>query len=186
MTNALWLVIRTIGSLLATACVLRALSHRLHLSPHNPISLFINAVTDWLVKPLRKVVPPSRNVDWASLIGAVLMAVIVAVLYTLIFMSGRAPAFGAVVLLAVGWLIEWSLQLLIAMLVLQAVLSWVNPHAPLAPALNQLTTPFLAPIRKFVPLIGGVDVSPMVLILVVYVLLDLLQSLLLQLGRLPF
>src|SRR5450432_1057430 len=127
MSSALWLVIKTIGSLLATACMLRALAHRLHLSPHNPISLFINAITDWLVLPLRKVIAPSRNLDWASLIGAVLLAVIVAVIWTLLFMTGRTPAFGAVVLLALGWLIEWSLQLLIGMLILQAVLSWVNP-----------------------------------------------------------
>lgn len=183
MTSALWLVIKTVGSLLAIACVLRALAYRLHLSPHNPITQFVAAVTDWLVKPLRKAVPPSRNNDWASLIGALLLSLVVALLFALLTGAGHVPAFGAVLLMAIGWLIEWSLQLLIGMLIVQAVLSWVNPHAPLAPALDQLTAPFLSPIRKLIPLVGGVDLSPMVLILVVYVLLDLLQSLIAQIGR---
>jgi YggT family protein len=181
--SALWLVIKTIGSLLATACVLRALAHRLHLSPYNPVSQFINAVTDWLVKPLRKLVQPTRNMDWASVIAALLLAVVVSLLFSLMFLGARMPAPGAVLLLAIGWLIEWSLHLLIAMLILQAVLSWVNPQAPMAPALNQLTDPFLAPFRKVIPLVGGVDLSPMVLILAIYVALELLQSFLAQIGR---
>ena len=71
---------------------------------------------------------------------------------------------------------------LIAVLILQAILSWVNPHAPIAPALNQMTAPFLEPLRKVIPLVGGVDLSPLVLILIVYVVLDLLQTLLIRMA----
>lgn len=174
--SAIWLIIETVGSLLAVACVLRAWAHRQHLSPHNPISVFIIAVTDWIVKPYRKVIAPTRNADWASLLAAVTVAVIVSVLFTLLIGGARMPAFGAVVLQAVFWLVKWTLQLLIAMLILQAIISWVNPHAPIAPALNQLTDPLLGPIRKAIPLVGGIDLSPMVLILAVYVLIELVQS----------
>jgi YggT family protein len=59
--------------------------------------------------------------------------------------------------------------------IVQAILSWVNPFAPLAPAIQQLTQPLLAPIRKVIPLIGGVDLSPLVLILVLQILLSLLD-----------
>lgn len=172
--TALLLVIKTIGSLLASAFVLRALSHWVHLSPYNPISQFVNAVTDWAVKPLRKAIAPTRNADWASVLGAFLVAVITALLIHALF--GRMPTPGGVVLRALLWLVEWSLQLLIGMLILQAVLSWVNPHAPLAPALNQLTGPFLRPLQKIIPPIGGVDLSPMALMLVVYVILELVQN----------
>ncbi len=185
MTGALWLIIKAIGSLLATACVLRFLAWRVHLSPRNPLSQFVVAVTDWLVKPIQKVVAPTRNADWASLLAALVVAVLVSVTFSLLFMTGRAPAFGRVVLLAVFWLCEWSLYLLMAMLILQAVLSWVNPHAPLAPAVNQLTDPFLAPIRKVVPLVGGVDLSPLVLILLAQVAMHLLESVFAQIVALP-
>ena len=78
--NALWIVIETVGSLLATACLLRALAHRMRLSPHNPVSQFVTAVTDWLVLPLRKLVAPNRNNDWASVVAALLLAVVTALL----------------------------------------------------------------------------------------------------------
>ncbi|MFT4102070.1 MAG: YggT family protein [Burkholderiaceae bacterium] len=167
-------ILRMIGGLLATACILRALAYRFHLSPHNPISQFVNAVTDWIVKPLRRVLPPSRDNDWASVLAAALLALFIAIVYMLLL--GRAPMPGFVLLMAVSMLIEWVLYLMIGLLILQAVLSWVNPHAPIAPTINQLTQPFLAPIRKIVPLIGGVDLSPMVLMLIIYVLLGLVQT----------
>jgi len=88
----------------------------------------------------------------------------------------RAPAFGVVVLLAVFWLVKWSLWLLTALVLLLAILSWVNPHAPIAPTIDTLTRPFLAPIRRIVPLIGGVDLSPLVLILLAQLALTVLQS----------
>jgi YggT family protein len=174
--SAIWLVLRTIGSLLAVACLLRAWAHRQHMSPHNPVSVFVSAVTDWIVKPYRKLIAPSRTADWASVLAAITIAVVVSAVYALMFDGGRTPAFGAVVLRAVLWLVEWTLQLLIAVLFLQAILSWVNPHAPIQPALNQLTDPMLGPIRKVVPLVGGVDLSPMVLMLAVYVGLELIQN----------
>jgi YggT family protein len=185
ISSALWLIVETIASLLASACMLRALSWRVHLSPHNPISQFINAITDWLVKPLRRIVPSTRNTDWASLLAGLVVAVIAAALYVLAFRQGKVVAFGAVSVLAVAWLLKWSVYLLIALLILQAILSWVNPHAPIAPALNQLTEPILAPIRRVLPLIGGVDLSPLVLILALNVGLELIQSALFSLLRLP-
>ncbi len=185
MTGALWLILKAIGSLLATACVLRAYAWRVHLSPRNPVSQFVVAITDWLVRPIQKILPPSRNADWASMLAGLLIAILVAIAFSLIYMHGRTPAFGSVVLIAVIWLVEWSLYLLMALVILQAVLSWVNPYAPLAPAVNQLTAPFLRPVQRVIPPIGGVDLSPLVLILLVQVALYLLETLMMQLPSLP-
>lgn len=181
MHQALWLLLETLGSLLATACVLRAYLNWLGFGARNPIGQFVIAITDWLVLPLRGVLPAmrknARSVDWASLIGALLLAVLLAIVWVLMFGGQRhAPAFGAVVLLAVFWLLKWTLWLLTVLVLLLAVLSWVNPHAPIAPTVDALTRPFLAPIRRVVPLVGGVDLSPLLLILLVQVLLTLLQS----------
>ncbi len=165
------MLIETLGSLLAVACVLRAYAHRVHLNPRNPISQFVSALTDWLVLPLRRLVAPSRTMDWASVLAAVLVTTLTAVLFFLVVGGVMVPNPGRVLFLAVVWLVRWTVYLMIGLVILQAILSWVNPFAPLAPAIQQLTQPFLAPIRKVVPLIGGVDLSPLVLILVLQVLL---------------
>jgi YggT family protein len=122
------------------------------------------------------VLPARGSIDLPSIAAALLLAVLLAVAFVSVFgdalaASGRGPSFGAVVLLAVGWTVRWSLYALMGLVLLQAVLSWVNPDAPLAPAVDQLTRPFLAPIRKVVPLVGGFDLSPLVLFLVIQVLL---------------
>ena len=185
MTRTLWFLIETLGSLLVSACVLRAVAWRVNLSPRNPINQFLIAATDWLVKPLRKLMPAARRTDWASIAAAVLVSLVLAVCWTLIFARGRPPAFGGVVMLALFWVLKWSLYLLIAMVILQAILSWVNPQAPIAPALDLLTRPFLAPFRRFVPLVGGVDLSPLVLIVLAQVLLTGLESLFVALVTIP-
>jgi YggT family protein len=64
---------------------------------------------------------------------------------------GRMPSPAGVLLRAIVWLVEWSLQLLIGLLILQAVLSWVYPHAPMAPALERSTQPFLGRLRRLIP-----------------------------------
>lgn len=180
MHQALWLLIETLGSLLATACVLRAYLNWIGLGARNPVGQFVIAITDWLVLRLRSVLPATRqnvrSIDWASLLAALLVTVVLAIAWVMMFGGRRIPAFGVVVLLAVFWLIKWTLWLLTALVLFLAVLSWVNPHAPIAPTIDALTRPFLAPIRRIVPLVGGVDLSPLLLILIIQVLLTLLQS----------
>lgn len=185
MERALWFLLETVGSLLATACILRAAAWRAQLSARNPIVQFVIAVTDWLVKPLRKVLPASRRTDWSSLAAALIVAVVLAVVWTLLSTRSRMPVFGAVVLLAMFWVLKWSLYLLMGLVILQAILSWVNPHAPVAPAIDQLTRPWLAPIRRLIPLVGGVDLSPLVLIVVAQVALTLLESVFVSLVTFP-
>ena len=176
MSSALWFLIETLGSLLASACVLRAAAMRFQLPPRNPLSQFVIAITDWLVRPLRKVLPPSRGNDWASLAAALLIALVLGLVWAVMFARGSEPVFGAIIPLAVFWLVKWSIYLLMGLVLVHAVLSWVNPHAPIAPTIEQLTAPFLAPLRRVIPLVGGVDLSPLVLILLAQVLLTLFES----------
>lgn len=177
MTNVIWMLIETVGSLLASACVLRAIAWSQQLSARNPVMHFVIAVTDWIVKPLRRLIPTSRTRDLASLLAAFLIALILALAYSTLLLA-RGPVLGSVVLVAIFWLCKWSIYLLIALVLLQAILSWVNPDAPIAPVIDLLTRPFLGPIRRVVPLVGGVDLSPLVLVLAAQALLMLLESLL--------
>lgn len=183
MYRALWFLIETLGSLLATACVLRAVAARVQLSPRNPISQFVTAITEWLVRPLRGFVPASRGHDWASLAAALLVALVLAACWALMF-RGSLLAIGMILTLAAYWLVKWAIYLVMGLVLLQAIMSWVNPNAPIAPAVDQLTRPFLAPLRRFIPLVGNVDLSPLALLLLLQVALTLLESLFVSIAAL--
>jgi YggT family protein len=178
MNPVIWMLIETVGSLLAATCVLRAYAWRVHLNPHNPVSQFVNALTDWLVRPIGRLVKPTRSMDWPSVLAGLLVAFIVALLFFVL--NGRTPNPGAVLLLGLVWLVRWSLYLMMGIIILMALISLINPYAPLAPALNQLAAPILAPIRRILPLVGSFDLSPLVAILVIQVLLAFIHP-----GNLP-
>ena len=169
MNPIIWMLIETLGSLFAAACVLRAYAWRVHLNPNNPISQFVKALTDWLVRPFGRLIKPTRQMDWPSAIAGLLVALLVALLFFVL--AGRTPTPGAVLLLGIVWLIRWSLYLMMGIIILMAIISLINPYAPLAPALNQLADPLLSPIRRVLPLVGNFDLSPLVAILVIQVLL---------------
>jgi YggT family protein len=74
-------------------------------------------------------------------------------------------------------LLRYSCYILVFALIVQAVLSWVNPYAPLAPVFNSITGPFLRPLRRFIAPVGNVDLTPLVLLIVLYVLLIVVNHL---------
>jgi YggT family protein len=141
----------------------------------NPVGEFVIAATNWMVVPARRVIPPLAGLDLPTLIVALLIqALALAVLYTIGGADfSAAPGIAAAVLagLAVLDLVRISLYILVFVVIVQAVLSWFSPYSPLAPVFDALTRPFLRPLRRFVPLLGGVDVTPLVLLLVLQVLL---------------
>lgn len=175
MSQTLWLILETLGSLFVSGCVLRFWLIAVGTGLRDPVGHFVRAVTEWLVKPMRSIVPPHRRYEWAALLTALLVAVALAAVHVLL-LGQRAPSFGHVVLLGLSWLIGWSLWLLIFLLIVQAVLSWVNPTAPIAPLIHLLTDPLLEPIRRRLPLVGGVDLSPLALILVAQLGVSVLRS----------
>jgi YggT family protein len=147
------------------------------MSVRNPLAQFAIALTDWLVRPLRRVVPASGRIDLATLVAALVVALVVQLVLYLLRASGSAPAIIWVTLLlgALLMLASWSLYLVMLLVLIHVVLSWVNPDAPIAPAIAMLVRPFLAPFQRILPPIGGFDLSPLLLILIVQVMLIVLN-----------
>lgn len=144
----------------------------------NQIGTFVVQLTNWAVKPLRRVVPGLGGLDLASLLPAwVLQCVLVLVVYLL---RGSAVAVdeGTLALLVLwhGLLgtLRVAIWVFIGALFLQAILSWVNPRSPLGYPVMQLTQPILRPIQRFLPPIANIDLSPLVGILLLQMLLLLL------------
>ena len=141
----------------------------------NPIGGFIVALTDWIVRPARRVVPGLAGLDLATLVAAWLLQTLALwILYSLKSADPAATGTGVLPLLfvlALFDLLRYSLYILIFAVLMQALLSWLNPYSPVAPIFNAMTRPFLAPIRRFLPPIANFDLSPLVLLVLLQVVL---------------
>jgi len=158
--NLFSLVIDLVAGLFAGVLLLRCWMQIVRVRPPQQIAQFTFQLTDWLVKPLRRVIPGVGGIDWASLLSAYAIALISALLklwMTLHLFSG------VIFLLAFLTLLQWIIYGWTGLLILEVIFSWVNPHAPLAPFVQALNAPLLRPIRRVIPLIGGLDLSPMAL-----------------------
>jgi YggT family protein len=155
--------------LLAGACLLRMYMQYQRIPFGNPVGRFIFAVTDWIVLPLRRILPAVGRVDSASLVAAFLLELAqYAILWLLA--SGTWPV-AAVLLLALFGTIRLVLSALLALVIVYAILSWVRADSPITDVIDRLCAPLLRPIRKVVPLVGGIDLSPLVFLVGVQVLL---------------
>lgn len=169
------LLINLVSSTLAGACLLRLYMQWQRAPFSNPLGQFVMAITNWLILPLRRVVkvliPGSPRLDIASLLGAYLIALAQVTLMWLIAPGPtlRGAPTAMIAVFALFGLAQLVISALIGLLIVHAVLSWVQPQSPLYGTLDRLCQPLLAPVRRYVPLIGGVDLSP----LVVMVLLNM-------------
>ena len=174
LSNILILIVNTVTALLTGVLLLRFWMQVVRVRPPNTLGQFIYQITDWLVLPLRRVIPGGRGLDWASLIGAILVTMASAAIEL-----GVRSAFSAQALLLLTLLhtVQWICYGLIALLIIEAIFSWVNPHAPLAPFVRALNEPLLGPLRKVIPLVGGIDLSPLVALVILQIVLYLAESL---------
>jgi YggT family protein len=158
-------LITTIGGLFALALLLRFMLQLLRAPARNPLSEFVAALTDFVVRPARRVIPGLRGLDLATLTLAWLteVAQIWLVLQLKGYELGSAVGIALVAIAAIAAIDIAKLAIYIVMVavVLQAVLSWVNPYSPLAPLLASVTRPFLRPFQKLVPPLANVDLSPL-------------------------
>ena len=168
-------LLQTIAVILGVTLLARAYMGYLGLPARNPLAQFAIALTDWLVRPLRRLVRSAGRLDVATLLAAALVAMIfVALRFLLIGIGMGSWPLTGLLLVALIELLRWALYLVLWLTLLQVVLSWVNPHAPIAPAVSMLARPFLAPFQRALPQVGGIDLSPLVVILIVNVMLIVL------------
>jgi YggT family protein len=174
LDRALGYLIDVVFGLFTYALLLRFVMQLLRAPFRNPVGQAVIALTDWIVKPLRRVLPGFRGIDWASLVATYLFQILWLLAYFLLFGTPFAWTGGGIAYLLVAAIIalfKASLWLLIIVVLAQAILSWVAPDGPAAGLLNALTFPFLRPIRRVLPPIGGtLDLSPLVVIVIAQLL----------------
>lgn len=177
------LLLQVAVGLVAGTCLLRMYMHlqRVNLSVRagNPLAPFIFALTNWMVLPLRRHVPAMGRLDTASLLAA--YALVLAKAVALGLLVGHVPHW--LDLLTLSWfeLVHLALSSLTWLVIGYALLSWVRMRsdagADMGYVLAPLVEPLLRPVRRVVPLIGGVDLAPLVLLLVLQILEIMLQHL---------
>ncbi|TAG34798.1 MAG: YggT family protein [Polaromonas sp.] len=170
-------LLETFFFVLIGAALLRAWMNGCRVNMRAQPGSFVMAVTDWLVKPLRRALPKAwvqSRIDWASVMAAAILALVYAlisaVLFSLLAGIDELTVLGPAVLLSVlasalKILIRVALQTAMVVVIGFAILSWVQPRSPACSLLSRLAEPLLAPLRRLMPAIGGMDLSALVLIL---------------------
>ena len=157
-----------IVGLLGGACLLRLYMQYLRVPFGNPLGRFVFAITNWIVLPLRRVVPPAGRWDLSSAIAAWLL-VLVKYLLLMLLASGTIR-FSVLPLLSLFGLLQLAVQSLTALLIVYAILSWVpSASSMLHDLVARLAEPLVRPLRRFIPLVGGVDLSPLVAIVLLQI-----------------
>ena len=166
-----------IGGLLTGACLLRLYMQWQRVPFANPVGSVVFALTDWLILPLRRVISPTGRWDLSSLTAAVLVQLVQYAL--LAVLTGTAAAWAWLPWLALFGLLRVAVSGLMGLLIVYAVLSWVQQgRSPLGDVIARLCEPVLRPLRRIIPLVGGIDLSPLaalVLLQVVMIVLGHLQ-----------
>lgn len=156
----------------AAVLLLRFLLQWLRAPMRNPVGEFIMALSDFAVLRARRFIPSVLRLDSATFLLAFLFELIYSGLT--LWLQGypfeHFPLLGLLALSTVG-MFRLSVYFLMGALMVQAILSWVNPHNLLAPLLAAITQRFLLPLRRIIPLIGNVDLSPLLLLVACQIIL---------------
>ena len=172
-------ILDTLFGLLSGLLLLRFFMQAFRAPFHNQLGAFVLQTTNWLILPLRKVLPGVWGFDLASVLAAYLLqALLVFTIFLLapgLGLMNSGGMIGIILWSALLATLRISIYLLIGALIIQAILSWVSPYSPLMPLASQLTRPFTNPIRRVVPPIANIDLSPWIAIVLAQLVLIFLQ-----------
>jgi YggT family protein len=172
------LLVETLGGFFVFLLLLRFYMQLFRAPFRNPVGEFVTTLTNWMVRPARRIIPGVLGMDTASLVLAWLVDVLM--LFALGAIRGMAaltaPAVAVILLAAALDLVRNSIYLLIGVVLIQVILSWVAPYNMASGLLDSLTRPFYRVFRRFIPPIGAIDLSPLFVLLTAQIALILLNG----------
>ncbi len=175
LINALLFLLNALLGLLTLAFLLRFYFQLTKVSFQQPVAQMIVTLTNFAVKPMRRIVPSIGKLDVSTLLLAYITQLILTV--SSLWLKGFPLLIAgnntwlAILAIALVGVISMSITIFMYTMLIQAILSWVNPYTPIAPLLNNLTNPILQVLRKFIPTAGNIDLSPLVFIITAQLLL---------------
>jgi YggT family protein len=161
------IAITVIGGACLLRCYLQYL--KFNLSPHsgNPIGLYLMPLTNWLVMPLRKIIPSVGRIDSACIVGAYL--IVLAKVFLIGILLGTVPPIISLLIGSVLELIGLVLSILVVLIIANVILSWVGRGSPTQYMLSEILNPMLAPIKRMLPSMGPLDLSPLILLVLIQI-----------------
>ncbi len=164
LTNPLVFLVQVLFEAYILVVLLRFFLQLTRSDFYNPLSQFVVRVTSPVLIPLRRVIPGVAGMDIAALVLAWALKTL-----ELLIVTALSGAFmpGLAILGAIPGLVELSINIFLYAIIIQAILSWVNPgsYNPAASLLHSFTAPILRPIQRLIPPVGGLDLSPMAAII---------------------
>lgn len=164
-------ILQIIEGLIAGTCLLRLLFHyqKISLSPSsgNPLGPFVFSTTNWLVLPIRRFIPAFGRLDTASLLAAYVVILCKGIFLWLI--AGASQAFALLIGKSIFDLLNMSLSCLNGLVLIFAVMSWIQTDSGVSAIFARLVCPMLRPIQNILPLIGGIDLSPLALLALIQI-----------------
>jgi len=177
ITTALQFLLHTILGLFTIAVLLRFYLQLTNAPFHNPVSQTIIALTNFAVRPIRRVMPSWDGLDLSTLFLAYFSQLLLHLGLLLtrdfpLFVAGQSVWFAILGLALVG-IIKFSIYIFLYAVILQAILSWFHQQTIISPVLYALTRPVMRPVQNLVPRLGGVDLSPLVIFIIAELILIL-------------
>ena len=178
LTNPLEFLITTLISLYLLAVMLLFLLGLVRADFYNPVSQFLVRVTNPLLVPLRKVIPVVGKFDTAAIVLMLVLQLISE--FIVISLRGASVPFLTLLMYSIGELFMLLINILLVSIVVQAILSWINPgtYTPVSSLLYSLTNPILKPIQRIIPPLSGIDLSPLFAVIGLQVVRMLIMPLL--------
>lgn len=182
LSNPASFLIETLSGLYIMTFMLRFLLGWVRADFYNPVSQFLVKVTDPLLKPVRRLVPPIGKFDTSAWVVMLALQMIALALMALV--QGFPPTLGWLIVRALAALLELLLNVFLFAILIQVILSWVGPggYNPVVSMLHSLTEPVLGPCRRLLPPISGMDLSPILALVGIQLLKMLLLPPLLHLA----
>jgi len=176
------LIVQTAFKFLIYLLLLRFWMVAFRLPFHHPMGEFVRTCTSWLTRPFEG---RSTNHTWFMVIPFILAWILSFVMIQILFSVSANPVISAglidipiLIILGISLceVIVSLLWLLTFAIIFEAILSWVNPYAPIMPFIRAMTAPLLNPFRRRLPMVGNIDFSPLVVLLIFQIIIQLLRA----------
>lgn len=172
--NAILFLISTVFDFYTVVLIMRLVLAWVGADYHHPITQFVVKLTNPVIKPLKRFIPDLRGVEIATVIIIVLVEA--CKYFVITMLSFGLPNVLGLFILALGDAIRLILQTLTLALILQVILSWIQPNSPVYDVLHKFTSPIIRPLQRVIPPVAGIDIAPLPAIIILQLLVIILVN----------
>lgn len=181
LSMAALFLINTIFDLYLLILMARIILAWVHADYYSPLTQIIVKLTKPIIDPLRRFIPNFKGIELSTLLVILILEIIKFFLIGLLTIGFPGNILG-IFILAAADVIKIFLNTFFYAILIQAILSWIQPYSPVIRMLSQLTYPVMRPIQKYIPPVGGFDISPIPAMIILQLLIILIVGPLQNIG----